>query len=324
MKQAFRLPRNQAEISYSHRVIESKNLYPLDRLSEIVKTQDIAKAKKDFDSANYGFDDMYLFKALAAYTYMTAHEDKDDKFVRDLSCVFINEKWVDGDSELEQIKKAYSSSGNDPNSIEDLALLKKKMHSYGLELFKRARQEIVERLYVLELLSFVCFDTFLPKLVGACPLYFGRPSIIFFIMHHQKICKLGLDKQKESEKILKRFILPDKRAMAKRTLPRWELYLIYKTLLKYIQPYHKAMKGGDKAEIKRTKESLSKLTFISRESIELIEKDFEIPSEAAHIIMEKEGKFKKAGTFQGFQMEMRQLDEKHSGDTLTHHAMWDA
>ena len=118
--QEFRLSRNQEEVSYRHHVIESKNLYPLDRLSEILKSRDIAKAKRDFDSAKYGFDNMYLFKALAAYGYMTAHKG-DNKRVRDLSCVFLNGKWVERDSELGPTKKAYFSSENDPNSIEDLA-----------------------------------------------------------------------------------------------------------------------------------------------------------------------------------------------------------
>ena len=67
---------------------------------------------------------------------------------------------------------------------------------------------------------------------------------------------------------------------------------------------------------------LSELSFLSKESIELIEQGLDLPSELAREIMLREGKLSSEGAFKDFQLKMRLLDKKHSGKALTNHAMW--
>ena len=264
-EQTFKLPRNQEEISYRRDMIASKNLYPLDRLNEIIKNRDSVNAEKDFDSTEYGFDDMYIFKVLAARAYIASIEEKDDNLVRYSGRVFLNENGVEEYPDLKRLKRACFSSGKDSETKEDLEFLKKKMHAYGLDILKFAKQEIIERLYVLELLALVSLDTLLPKLVRVCPFYFSCPSVIFFIMHHQERCKLETDEERKvSGKILKQLIIPDRRSIGKRKLPHWELYRMYKKLLKYIQPFYKAVKQGDSSEIKKEKSCCQNYLFFQK------------------------------------------------------------
>ena len=100
MSQAFRLPVTPEENLYRRNVIASKNLYPVDRLNKIIVNKDVIKAEKDFDSVEYGFDDMYLFKAFSTFAYIMTHNEKNnDDVVRDLGRVFLNEKEIKIDSE---------------------------------------------------------------------------------------------------------------------------------------------------------------------------------------------------------------------------------
>ena len=75
-------------------------------------------------------------------------------------------------------------------------------------------------------------------------------------------------------------------------------------------------------EIIKNRKHLSGPSFLSKKSIELIEQNQGFPSELAIEILQIEEMLSSEGAFKSFQIQMRLLDKKHSGETLTRNAMW--
>ena len=202
MEQIFRLPTNKEELFYRKNLIIEKNLYPKERLFAISDSKDITKAEEDFDSIEYGFDDMYLLKLVAARYYAKIDKEKDKALVRDMGCLFLEDTAQGKDSslDLERFRNICFPPEEGSYREEDIDFLKKEMKSYGIALVEDIKQEIIERLYVLEVLTVISPKALIPKLTNICPLYLGCPYVRFWIMSHQGHYKYGSNEEIKKQK----------------------------------------------------------------------------------------------------------------------------
>ena len=313
---AFKLPIDKKESFYRKKLIIEKNIYPEERLFAVTKDRTIAE--EDFDSIEYGFDDMYLFKLVSANYYAKIDEEKNNNLVRDMGCMLLAESTQNSSLDLERFRSICFPQEEGFYREDDIDFLKKNIKSYGQALIEEIKQEIIERLYVLEVLTVLSPEILIPKLTRVCPLYLGCPYVRFWIESHQGHYKYNSSEQKKkSENFLKRVLVPDRREKSRQEIPYMDVFLMHKSLSKLLRQRSKFIKECNEPGIAMNKSLLLQLHFVSEKSIELIEQGQGSPSDLAVEILVNEGRINSDGSFRSFWAQARKMNKKHSGKTMT-------
>ena len=307
----FRLPSTLDEVQEKLNIVKKYGLYPEDELMRCLDSNKelIKKIKKDFDSDEYGFDDIYKVKMFVAnYLMGIDNEEKlDSDYVKELRLNLGGNLFntiSKGITDEPSIHLSWVLGIPQHNSTIEK---NQKLNEIGFWRAKKLAPQIRARLALLELFTIVSYEDFIPKLLKVCPLYLSCPIVARKISEWTYEFRKGDESKK---KYISRTFTDRRISSNKISYRHWSLFHRYYLLKKHLEVLAKV--GKRDLRKKFIKDFLTRRLGLKKECEDfLLEENYTSPKKGAMEIMFKEGRFENEDAFNRTHEKIESLLKKH-------------